>query len=321
MAHRVAPRHALVLFIVMLLFLIAQAVWWVVFMAQLVDEKVELAEQLGAGEEFIERIHEEEIHRQIMVGLEGVFFLVILMIGLWIIYRSIVRLHQLRFHQENFMMAVTHELKTPLSSLNLYLDSLHSTKISEEKKAAILPRMKADVRRLHKLVDNVLEAGRFDRSRLVNRKSPFNLTELIEETLALLETTVASASLHFGKNLQPEVVLHGDRESMGRALYLVLENCARYNTSETKRIRIDLSERKDQIQLDIADNGIGLERKELRAIFDRFYRVGSELVRNYEGSGLGLYLSKEIIAAHGGTIDAHSEGPNRGTTFMIRLKK
>ncbi|MBD3257563.1 hypothetical protein GF377_03945, partial [candidate division GN15 bacterium] len=121
-----STRTALIIFIVMVVFIIAQAAWWVIFMAQLVDEKVEMAESLGASPGYVEQIHQQEIRRQIMVGTEGTVVLLLFLVGIWLIYRALVSADRTQMQQENFLMAVTHELKTPLASLRLSLDTVES---------------------------------------------------------------------------------------------------------------------------------------------------------------------------------------------------
>ena len=160
MAMNLSPRKAFTLFMVMVAFRLAQAVWWVVFMARLVGEKVRMAQQLNGTPEFVEQIHQQEIARQIMVGLEGSFFIIVFAAGIWLMYRALVRTEELTFHQQNFLMAVTHELKTPLASMRIYLDTLQSPKISPEKKQEIIPRLKDDANRLERLVHNRSEERR-----------------------------------------------------------------------------------------------------------------------------------------------------------------
>jgi two-component system phosphate regulon sensor histidine kinase PhoR len=321
MTINLTPRTALALFMIMLAFLLAQAVWWVVFMARLVDEKVELAEQLGAAPDLVEQIHQEEISRQIMVGLEGVVFLLVLLAGTWLIYRSLVKLQELKFHQENFLLAVTHELKTPLSSIKIYLDSLQSGKIQDEKKRVVLPKMKQDVRRLEKLVENVLEAGRFERSGYKLNREWFDLSALVRERLELLQMVPTGQPVELHQDLQPGLMFYGDKRALGRALDAILENSLRYNDSERIRVDVGLGARDGGFVIDIADNGIGLEKKDLKLIFERFSRLGSELTRRSEGSGLGLYLCREIVRAHGGDVTACSRGLGKGTRLTITLKK
>ena len=321
MSFNLSPRMALGLFITMVVFLLAQGVWWVVFMARLVDEKVSLAAELGASPEFVEAIHREEISRQIMVGLEGIVFLVLFFVGAWLIYRSLVKTEELKFHQQNFLMAVTHELKTPLASISVYIDALKSDKIPQEKKLEVIPKIQNDVSRLGKLVENVLEAGRFQRSGYTLDREQIDLTHLTGSRLDKLVSLPLGGPLHINRNLESKIVLHGDRSALGRAIDSILENSLKYADAGNAVIDVNLSSRNQEIVLEISDNGIGLEKKDLVRVFERFYRVGNELTRRSAGTGLGLYLCREIIRAHGGEVKADSAGLGRGTRFTIMLKR
>jgi len=321
MSLNLSPRMALGLFISMVVFLLAQGVWWVVFMARLVDEKVSLAAELGASPEFVEAIHREEISRQIMVGLEGIVFLVLFFVGAWLIYRSLVKTEELKFHQQNFLMAVTHELKTPLASISVYVDALKSDKIPQEKKLEVIPKIREDVSRLEKLVENVLEAGRFQRSGYTLDRVQIDLTQLTVERLDKLVNLPLGGPLHINRNLESKIILYGDRSALGRAVDSILENSLKYADTGSAVIDVNLSSRNQEIVLEISDNGIGLEKKDLVRVFERFYRVGNELTRSSAGTGLGLYLCREIIRAHGGEVTADSAGLGRGTRFTIILKR
>jgi len=321
MSLNLSPRMALGLFISMVVFLLAQGVWWVVFMARLVDEKVSLAAELGASPEFVEAIHREEISRQIMVGLEGIVFLVLFFVGAWLIYRSLVKTEELKFHQQNFLMAVTHELKTPLASISVYIDALKSDKIPQEKKLEVIPKIREDVSRLEKLVENVLEAGRFQRSGYTLDRVQIDLTQLTVERLDKLVNLPLGGPLHINRNLESKIILYGDRSALGRAVDSILENSLKYADTGSAVIDVNLSSRNQEIVLEISDNGIGLEKKDLVRVFERFYRVGNELTRSSAGTGLGLYLCREIIRAHGGEVTADSAGLGRGTRFTIILKR
>jgi len=321
MSINLTPRMALGLFIAMVVFLLAQAVWWIVFMARLVDEKVALAVELGASPEFVEVIHREEISRQIMVGLEGTFFLVLFFVGVWLIYRSLVKTEELKFHQQNFLMAVTHELKTPLASISVYTDVLKSDKISQEKKLAVIPKIREDVSRLEKLVENVLEAGRFQRSGYTIDREQIDLTKLVGERLDKFISLPLGRPLHINRNLENNIFLNGDRLALGRAIDSILENSLKYADTGSAVVDVNLSGSNQEIVLEISDNGIGIEKKDLVRVFERFYRVGNELTRKSEGTGLGLYLCREIIRAHGGKVTADSPGLGKGARFTIILKR
>ena len=320
-ARQLSPKRALWLFLFMVTVAFAQAVWWIVFMARLTAEKVDIAQQLGGTAEFIEQIHRQEVTRQIMVGTEGVFLLVMILAGSWVIYRALVQTEELTFHQQNFLMAVTHELKTPLASMKLYLDALQSTKIAPEKKAGIIPRMKEDVVRLEKMVENILDAGRFERSGYHLNKSTFNLSALVTGRLEAIQKVPTTVPLEVERTIQSDVLWYGDEVAFGRAIDAVLENGLKYHGGSKIQIATKLSADSKQIRIAIADHGIGFTAADAKAIFERFYRVGDEMTRAQSGTGLGLYLCREIIRGHGGQVAAASDGPGRGATFVITLKR
>jgi signal transduction histidine kinase len=316
-----SPKSALALFLSMVLTAVALAVWWIIFMAQLVNEKVEVAQQLGASPEMLEQIHEQEIGRQIMVGMEGVFLLLLILLGGWLIYRALVKTEELKFHQQNFLMAVTHELKTPLASIKLYLDTLQSPKIDASKKETIVPKMQEDVVRLEHLVQNILDAGRFERSGYHLNKTEFAFSTLVAERVGVIRGLPSTVTKKVTEEIQADISFHGDQMALGRAIDSVLENSMKYHGEAGIDVKVTLREEAGRIILTISDSGIGFERNDSKAIFERFYRVGDEMTRRQAGTGLGLYLCREIVQAHGGKVTAHSDGPGKGATFTISLKK
>jgi len=318
---KLAPKSALTLFLFMVIVLFAEAVWWVVFMARLTAEKVDMAQQLGGSPEFVERIHQEEFNRQIMLGSEGVFFFVLILLGAWIIYRALVRSEELKFHQQNFLMAVTHELKTPLASVQIYLDTLQSPKISPEKKEQIVPRMREDILRLERLVENVLDAGRFDRHGYHLNRSQLNLSALVEERLNHIGKAATTAPISISKRIESEILFNGDSAALSRAIDSILENSLKYHDGERIEIDVSLGTDRKNIVLTVTDKGMGFDGDDSRRLFERFYRVGNEMTRRQSGSGLGLYLCREIVRAHGGEVTAFSAGAGQGATFTITLKQ
>ncbi len=317
---RLTPRTALVLFLGLVVVALAQAVWWIVLMARLTDEQVEMARELGATDAFIETVHQEEISRQIMVGTEGLFFLVVIIFGAWLIYRALVRTEELKFHHDNFMMSVTHELRTPLASLRVYLDTLQSPKIPAEKKERVLPRMREDADRLERLVDNILQAGRFERGEASFVMRTVDFSSLVTDSLERLERFASDTERTINHSLESDVMLEADAEALRRAVDVLLENSLKYHDGGRIVVDVTLESKGSDVFLTVSDQGKGLLRKDVDRVFDRFYRVDNELSRNTPGSGLGLYLCREIIRNHGGDVTAESEGIDKGTTFAVRLK-
>ena len=316
---RISSRAAFIWFVVLVVVAIAQATWWITFMAILVDEKVEIAEQLGAASQLVETIRQQEIHRQIMVGLEGTFFLVLILVGAWLIYQSLRASEKLKFHQQNFLLAVTHELKTPLASMKLSLDSLQSPKISPEKKAAVIPRAQEDIRRLEKIIDNVLQAGRFERSSQPLAIGPTDLSRLVNQAVDDIAKIRTDQSTTIDRDIEQSVRISADAPALARAVEAVLENCLKYHDNRAIEVRVSMRRRGKHAEITIADQGSGLSTEDVSAVFDRFYRVGNEMTRRTPGTGLGLYLAREIIKAHHGKIVAESGGLGKGTTFSITL--
>ncbi len=316
---RLTQKAALIIFMVLVVFVLAMAAWWIIFMAQLTDEKVEIAQELGAAPEYLDQLHEQEIARQKMVGSEGVVFLLLVLAGVLLIYRTLVQAERLRRHQENFLMAVTHELKTPLASIAVYLDTLQSPKIPEEKKQAVIPRMKLDLRRLERLVENILEAGRFDAAAFSPNRQRIDLSELLQSIASELELYHPATQIRIDLKVDPDVKISADGPVIRRAIGAVLDNAVKYSGGSEADIAITLHRTNKDAEVVIGDRGIGIDKKERDAIFDRFYRLGNELIRASGGTGLGLHLCREMIRAHGGEVVARASETGPGSEFVITL--
>jgi len=314
-----SPRTAFIIFVGMVVFVLALAAWWVVLMARLADEKVDIAQQLGAAPEFVEQLHQQEISRQIMLGSEGSVFLLTILLGIWLIYRALHQTEVLRRRQENFLMAVTHELKTPLASMGVYLDTLKSDKIPPAKKQAVVPRLQQDVKRLERLVEDILEAGRFETGEFKPNRQRVNLAALLNSSADQLVGYSGAVTVHLTREFESEVWVNVDAPIVSRAVGAVLENAVKYSGGNEAMIMMGLRRDQHRAEISIRDNGVGIAHNELDSIFDRFYRVGHELTRAKGGTGLGLYLSREMIRSHGGNVVARSRGRGHGAEFIITL--
>ena len=318
-ALRLSQKSALIIFLMLGGFALTMVTWWIILMARLTDEKVDLAAELGASPQYIEYLHQQEIDRQIMVGSEGVVFLILSLVGVWLIYRSLVQAHRLRRLQENFLMAVTHELKTPLASIMVYLDTLKSEKVSSEKKQQVIPRMKEDLRRLEGLVEDILEAGRFEASAYKPDRQRLDLGVLLTALIDKLSVSNPGKRIRTTCHIESDIYVVGDSAVLQRAISAILDNAVKYSGDTEADLTVSLRRLRNYAEITIKDRGIGIDKSELSQIFDRFYRVGHELTRACPGTGLGLYLCRQMIRAHGGEILARSEGIGHGTEFIITL--
>lgn len=316
-----SPRLTLYLFIVLVVLMLALGSWWIVFMSNVVEEKIELAQELNASPELIESIRQEEGHRRLMITSEGVFFLLVLVGGCWLIYRAYVRARELNLQQENFVLSTTHELKTPIASLRVFLDGLQSDDLPCEKKEEIIPKMHHDLFRLQRTVENLLETGRLDRISKYTETNRFDLSKLVEERLDQLNQLQTKVPLRLESDLEGPAWIDGDRTAVGRAIDAVLENSLKYHRGKEIVVHVALVLKQGHVQLSVTDQGIGIEKSNQRYVFDRFVRVGEERTRQFEGSGLGLYICKKIVKAHGGSVQVHSDGLGSGSTFTLQFKR
>lgn len=249
---------------------------------------------------------------------EGSAFLLILAAGVTVILRSIRREMSVMRQQANFLSAVTHELKSPLASIRLFVETLQMREVNAEKRTRYLSNMRADVDRLEALVNNVLAVARLDSGRFVVHPADGDL----KRDLADLTKAVGAELAH--KNLAVELLMpeqsveaRYDLGVLRTVMRNLLENAAKYGKGQPVRLR--LTAQAPWAVLDVADEGIGLAPEEQGKIFEKFYRVGDEMVRQSEGTGLGLYLVRELLRQSGGEISAHSPGLGHGTTFRVRL--
>ncbi|MEZ5360321.1 MAG: HAMP domain-containing sensor histidine kinase [Candidatus Zixiibacteriota bacterium] len=321
-------KFAFIVFIGLMIFCIIQMTWWIVFHIGEVKEKAELEKQIAMlqsddGSLPIEKA--EEINRRqdrmiFMLVSESSFFVLIILIGAFQIYRTLKQSEELKRRQLNFIHAVTHEFRTPITSLRLYLETLESAKLDEKKKAELYPKMIDDANRLEHLVDNVLQAGLFDQDGYHLNLTESEISRDIEEYLKSHKPYLDRHGVNIETDISQNILVKTDHKSLERVLDSLIDNAIKYSPNE-KNISVRLHEDNQSAVLIIADLGVGISQSEQKKIFERFYRVGDENTRTVNGTGLGLYLAKEIIEAHGGSITVHSDGINKGTAFEIRLPR
>lgn len=267
---------------------------------------------------------EEELTRSthgriMMFASEGSFFVLITLFGAFLIYRTLQRSEELTFRQQNFIHAVTHEFRTPLTSLRLYIQTLQSGKLNDDKKHDLYGKMLDDCYRLEGMVDNVLEAGRSGRQDYRLNLEKTDLTGDLDEYLDNLQPLLDGLGGKIERHLEPNITVRADYQALERAVRAIIENALKYSKPENRKISVSLSRQGALACIDIADNGVGIPVKEQKYIFDRFYRIGDESTRTVKGTGLGLYLVRQSVEAHGGTVKIRSEGIGHGSVFTIKL--
>jgi signal transduction histidine kinase len=254
----------------------------------------------------------------LLFGLGGVFFGLIICGVLWLCL-WLVREMRLNQRQRAFLDAVTHEMKTPLASLRLYVDTLERHDPDRAHRREFLGRMHDDLERLDETVDQVLSAARAeDPGRPIKREAvPLAalLAGCIEEICERHDLPRAAVRLE----VEPEESVYGNTNELSVIFRNLLENAVKYSDDPVEiQVRVS-GNGGDRVDIVISDRGIGIPRVELRKIFLRFYRAGRDVQRTASGLGLGLFIVRNLVRRQGGRVVARSEGSGQGSRFVVTL--
>ena len=248
----------------------------------------------------------------------GTLLFLLLIAGLVLIVILLVREVRLNERQSNFVSAVTHELKTPVASLKLYLDTLRLRDLDESRRQEFYLTMEHDLERLHATINNVLNAAMYT-ERKVEDPQPVDLARLARRAIELTRRRHQLPPEAIRYEGPETLLLLGNAQGLETTVVNLLDNAVKYS-KEKIDVQVDLRKNGDgQAHLRVTDKGIGMTRTHLRVVFKRFYRIGSEARRSRPGTGLGLFIVRSVVKGHGGTVMADSPGPDRGSTFTITL--
>lgn len=261
--------------------------------------------------------------REVAILVLGVIFFSVIITGL--VLNTIFLVREIRKSEQHdaFLNAVTHELKTPIASIKLYLETLKSREVAPEKQREFYDVMLADSNRLLSTVEQVLSASKTGDTRKQLNVADLDLKPLIEDSVSIVRTRY---------NLEPgairvaeaasEMQILGDPDELQTAFINLLDNAVKYSPDEVKiTVRLKASPIRNRIDVFVRDNGVGIPSSDLKRIFRRFYRVPQGEAKKVKGTGLGLFIVKSIIKKHGGTIRADSKGEGRGSTFVVQLPR
>jgi signal transduction histidine kinase len=259
--------------------------------------------------------------REGMVIVFGsIFFLVIIALG---VINTIFLVHEIRRNEQHdsFINAVTHELKTPVASIRLYLQTLQARELDDAKRRDFYRIMLEDSDRLLHTIDQVLRAGATGSLLRRSSKIRLDLGEIAEECVELARTRfhLGSDALEYVPQTHRAIVL-GDGDELKAAVWNLIDNAVKYSQGDPK-IRVELAEERQtgRVAVRVTDNGVGISPAELKRIFKRFYRIPASVAVRTKGSGLGLFIVRSVAKKHGGRAFAESAGHGRGSTFTLLL--
>jgi signal transduction histidine kinase len=260
-----------------------------------------------------------------MFAFEGPFYVLVMLAGLYFIALSLRAERDLKRRQQNFLSAVSHEFKTPLSTLKLLLESVLYRSLTPAKQRDYLERMNSELRRLEATSEQVLAAARLEHAPAVSRLREVDLNDALREALAPLQGGLEARGARLTVRYYPEPLpVSLDPSAFAIVLSNLLDNAVKYTPEAHKPVTIRLEGQRHLAVLHVEDQGVGLREGERRRIFDPFYRVGDELTRATSGVGLGLHLVRSVTEAMNGWVrcDAPLDPQTgRGSRFSVVLPK
>jgi signal transduction histidine kinase len=261
-------------------------------------------------------IHKTFIKKQRAFYSEVIFFTILVISGVVWVFGKLESLLNLNKMQNNFLLSVTHEFKTPLTAIKLSSQTLQQRKTDDETKQVLIQQMVNNSDRLNELLDNVMLATRIDGKSYRYNMNKINITEVIQKTAELILSPP-----YFKGNFifeEDDYFMDGDEISMRLVFSNLFQNAIKYAGVDSD-VTVKYTHTNGQFKITISDTGKGLDQREYKAIFNKFYRVGDENTRESKGTGLGLFLVKQILKSHHARIEALRNNP-QGTTFKITFK-
>lgn len=281
----------LTIFYILVFYVIAQLFWWATLLVEL-----------------------QPLRRGMVIG-EGFVFISLMSFGAYKLHRAINKEKKINAQQKNFLLSVTHELKSPLASIKLYLQTILKRDLDKEQQQSFISKSLLDIERLADLVENMLLATRIENKSYSFPKEQFNFSQLVEKIISRLQIHVCSQEALITE-IEPNVYINGDDFALSSVITNLIENAVKYS-SDCVPIYVSLKRQlTGKVNFTVADLGIGISDEEKPKIFDKFYRVGNEDTRKTKGTGLGLFIVKQVLDHHQATIKVKNNSP-KGTVFDV----
>ncbi|MFZ9403029.1 MAG: sensor histidine kinase [Sediminibacterium sp.] len=308
-----------VIYWIFLTYMVAAFIWWYVSLEKQNDQITQIKiEKLQATpgtntDQYKALLNYQERKRKQFLG-EGITFLFLFFLGAIYVYRSLVK--QLRYsnQQQNFMMAVTHELKTPIAVTQLNIETLLKRELQADQQKQLLNNSLKETQRLDALCNNILLAAQLDLADYQQNKQSIQLSEMVKAVIKSFEERFPARKMIV--QVQEEVMMFAEPLLMQMLLQNLLDNANKYAPIETP-IEVVLEKNDRQILLQVKDQGPGIPPAERERVFNKFYRMGNESTRSAKGTGLGLYLCKKIAEFHQSQL-LISENQPQGTIFSFK---
>ena len=251
-----------------------------------------------------------------MIMGEGSVFIFVFFVGAYSLHKSILKERKLQEQKKNFLLSVTHELKSPLASIKILLQTIQKRDLTKSQVLDFIGKSLMDIERLDDMVENMLLASKIDNSSYTFPKDMFSLSVLVDSIVNRLQITKCEGTQQIiDAEIEPKIQISGDKFALTSVVTNLIENAIKYS-GPCETVAVKLFTKDSRVFLQVADHGIGIADQEKGKIFDKFYRVGSEDTRNTKGTGLGLYIVKEVLDKHQASIKVKDNRP-AGSIFEV----
>jgi len=316
-------QRATIIYWMLLLYIIAALVWWFITLEQQ-NKQIAKAEYSNLQQQKDSLTARQLVEKTVLIEnqkkrntakyfAEGVTFLFLILVGAAFIYRSVRRQFNMQQQQQNFMMAVTHELKTPISVARLNLETLQKYSLDTEKQKKLIRNTLDETARLNFLANNILIASQLEGGRYKSANEELDLSDLLKDCLQDFRNRFPERV--FKDDIEPDADIKGDPLLLQILINNLLENAIKYSSKDTLVTAV-LKNHTPGAELRIIDEGPGIPDEEKKKIFTRFYRIGNEATRKKQGTGLGLYLCRIIARGHNADISVTNNDP-AGSIFAV----
>jgi len=253
---------------------------------------------------------------ELMLYGEGLVFIGLITLGFWRIRKTFREEIAMTRQQNNFLLSITHELKSPLASLKLTMQTIQKRQLDAEHIKSMADMSMDDIERLELLVENILLASKIESANFSLNRELMDLSTITATIYDKIKIK-HKGQLIFINDIEKDIYIYGDRFSFASVIYNLIENAIKYSSSDGE-INVTLSGDEHNAFLSVTDTGIGIPVNEKSRIFDRFYRIGTEETRKTKGTGLGLFIVKHVVEMHKGSIQVKNNSP-KGSIFEVSI--
>lgn len=305
----------------LLLYVIAALFWWFIALEKQNQDitNIRLSELKQDDPGYFNKARKIEEARKRKTAQyigEGSTFLALILLGAMFVFRATRRQWKLSQQHQNFMMAITHELKTPIAITQLNLETLQKRKLDEGRQQKLISHTLQEANRLNTLCNNILLASQLEAGAYTSAKEEINFTDLVEGCVDDFINRFPQRTIR--ENIAEGIYLNGETLLLQILANNLIENALKYSPRESM-VTVTLREENHRIKLMVSDEGNAIANEEKKKIFEKFYRIGDENTRKAKGTGLGLYLCKKIAEGHNGYISVTDNDP-AGSNFIVLFK-